>query len=423
MSEVENEYQLWTIYQETLASRSAVQTGVNLSSPSIRVSGTPVVPCRFLTEEQLNESKKKRPKPRAKTKAQKVTVADCVEDIESDRLAGRTIVVLEGTYFLDENFVYDEAMDLGWLEAARKVKSSADLQIFIKKHSGTVRIAPDGTSLVVGGRKDDARVAAHVHAINNARLEVDGWKGKKPKTKRADLVELLAKQEGVLRWTYLFSLVYGTRSPEPKFLDYLALASPVGESTCTPVLRITTEEIQSAKYLERVLAALSESKDRKSELRAWQDQSREHLDSNERWIVASRYQTLWPYSRSGTESKRSLVFYLPPVQGILSDQEVLHVTPSSQFGNMYDSVIPLIRVMGARASSDLTAEITHVLCDLVEEGEVQFTSTLDPSIFSDLEMGQILIDRLKHFVQQHANFDVRLISPDTVRKRKWCDVS
>lgn len=424
-SEVENEYQLWIIYQETLSSRSDAVTGITLTSPSGLGSGAPDILCRFLTEEQLGEFKKKKTKSRKKSVTPKVNVADCGGEVETKRLSGMTIVVLEGTYLLDDSFIYDDEVRAdGWLETARKVKSREDLQKFIKKHSGKVRVAVDGTSLVVGGRKDDARVVSHVRATNNARVEVDSWKGKAPKTARARLVERMAEQKGVLRWTYLFSLVYGSRSAEPKFMDYLVFAAPSGDPTANSlVVNVCSEEIQSTKYLQRVLAALCESDSKKSKVQAWQDQARQQLDPTERWIVASRYQTLWPYQRSPTVAKRSEVFYLPPDVGRLSDEDFQFQTSSSSAGTIYDSVLPLIRVMGARTSFDLTTEVTYVICDLVEGCDVAFTDDLNPGIFPDINLGQVLLDRLAYFCKHHAKSDIRLISPDMIRKRKWCIVT
>lgn len=402
-------------------------TGITLASPSKHGgSVAPDILCRFLTEEQLNQFKKKKTKSRGKAKVQRVAVADCVEELESTRLAGLTIVVLEGTYLLDESFIYDdEAREGGWLEAVTKVKSREDVQKFIKRHSGKVRVAVDGTSLVVGGRKDDARVVSHIQAINNARSEADSWKGKRPKTARARLVGQRAEQKGVLRWTYLFSLVYGSRSPDPKSMDYLVFATTGGESADSLVMNVCSEDIQTTKYLQRVLAALSESNSRPTKVQAWQDLAREQLDPTERWVVASRYQTLWPYQRSSTVAKRFQVFYLPPfpVVGRLSDEDSHCQLSSSSVATIYDSVLPLIRVMGARASFDLTTDVTYVICDLVEGGDVAFTGDLLPNIFSDIESGQALLKRLKFFCSQHAKSDIRLISPDMIRKRKWYNIT
>ncbi len=418
VSDVETEFQLWSIYQETLASRSDVVTGITLPSPANNGNVAPDILCRFLTEEQLKESKKKKTKARAKREMPRVDMADLVEKVESDRLAGMVIVVLEGTYFLDENFIYDdEAKEAGWLDEAKEISSCKDLQLFIRKHSGTVYSNADGRSLVVGGRKDDARVVSHVQAINNARSEVESWNGKKPKTKRASYVEVLAAQKGVVRWSYLFSIVYGSRSADPKFMDYLVFASPGGNSTNYLLNNVCTEEIHSKAYLQRVLAALSESRRTRSGLLSWQDQTERYLDPSERWIVASKYQSLWPYRKSVV--KRSEVFYIPRGDDRLIDENLLS---SSSTGTTYDSLLPLIRVMGARASRDLTTDVTYVICDLVEGGDIAFTHDLSPSIFSDKETGRNLLSMLKHFCMQHEKGDIRLISPTTIRKRKWCDV-
>ena len=117
------------------------------------------------------------------------------------------------------------------------------------------------------------------------------------------------------------------------------------------------------------------------------------------------------------------MFYLPPDCGRLSDEDSLFQTSRSSAGTIYDSLLPLIRVMGARASFDLTADVTYVICDLVGGGDVAFTCDLDPTIFSDIDLGQGLVDRLEHFCKQHAKSDIRLISPDMIRKRKWCTVT
>ncbi len=427
VSDVETEFQLWSIYQETLATRSDVVTGITFSSPANNGNAARNILCRFLTEEQLNESKKKKTKSRTKREMPRVDIADLVEKVESDRLTGMVIFVLEGTYLLDENFIYeDEAKEAGWLEEAKKIRSSQDLQLFIRKHSGTVYsnadtkalVAADGRSLVVGGRKDDARVVSHVQAIKNYRSEVESWHGKKPKTKRAGDVELLAARKGVVRWSYLFSLVYGSRSADPKFMDYLVFASPGGDPTNYLLTAVCTEEIQSATYLQRVLAALSDSRTTRPKLLSWQDQAERFLDPSERWIVASKYQTLWPYRKSEAIVKRSEVFYIARGNDGMVDENLLS---SSSAGTTYESLLPLVRVMGARASFKLSTDVTYVICDLVEGGDIAFTYDLSPSIFSDAETGIKLLSTLKNFCMQHEKDDIRLISPSTIRKRKWCD--
>jgi hypothetical protein len=161
----------------------------------------------------------------------------------------------------------------------------------------------------------------------------------------------------------------------------------------------------------------------------------EHLPESDRWIAASPIQTLWPYqhmvSKSASVQATIIVVYpdIYPLNEYGDSCTSVNAISSDLTNDWLTSALPLLRVMGAFIASDLNDNVTHVLCDLISSNdEIVYNERTDVNIFTDRHRGRALMERLRTLLctgtrSDHNGTTITLITPNWVRKRKWCSGS
>lgn len=452
-SDIESEVSLWEKYRDVQTSRSIsnAPSAIELGSPVAQFADSK---CRFLTEKQYQESLKKR-RSLSRTRRQILKVELPAEpEAVSAVLNGVTFSVLgqKGYKLEDGSIDMEEAREQGWLDEAQRVKDSSTVIKFIKKHGGRYKISADSDCMfVLGGSCDDPKVVTHVRAIENARTMT---MEKRTKTKKGQEQEKMARGAGVLRWTYVFSLVHrwlsaGHSSEEsikatnaemlrPTVLEYLAQPSWPGVSAAVAP-SLFEGDLSNISKMRRAIGLVEESRRRMSENDLdglsqrldWRRDCIERLEDDHRWVVACKLQALWPYSRDAGPQLRTLLY--PDIFdngfGLLSESQVTdegtedrwkHVSSDIR-SSWLASALPLARVMGASIASHLHDGVTHVLCALTEgNNEIVFVDGISESVFCDTQRGRSILDRLQELeAGRLRNRVVVLVSPVWVRKRKW----
>lgn len=480
-SNIESEESLREKYWEVQKSRSNASvesTAITLGSPDRNHIGAQ--PCRFLTEQQYQESLRHRKSTSRRTKQQKFVVVPQA-DVISKVLNGISFSVLGGTgYSLVEGTIeYDEATEQGWISDANEFYDDKSVIQFIKKHGGKYKISVDhDCKFVLGGNINDSKVVTYIRAIEHARLQSATFSNKATSKKGQELANI-ASSEGVLRWTFVVSLVYRwlqtnhtttesilTTDPDfmkPSVLDYLVRPKPLVPDDGAEVMpkidqSLYRTDISSISKMRRAMELLStnsalnrneEQEVYPTSLKSWRDICIDHLDESERWIASSQYQSLWPYRKGSTTTSTSpasiIVVYpdIHPLDEIVGTKTNLEVAPNAiSLGHRVNTVtsdltndwiastLPLLRVMGAFISKELTNDVTHILCDLTyPNDEVVYNERITTvNIFVNQHQGNQLFERLR--VLQNHRLDigssedgsgtVTFISPNWVRKRKWC---
>jgi hypothetical protein len=243
-SNIESEESLREKYWEVQKSRSNAateSTAIHLGSPDH--SRNVDTPCRFLTEQQYLAASRRRKSSSRTTKQQKFVPVPKAETT-STVLKGISFAVLGGTgYSLMEGSIdYDEAVELGWISNAKEFYDDKSVIQFIIKHGGKYKISVDhNCNFVLGGNVNDSKVVTYIRAIEHARLQSATYSHKVTSKKGQELLNI-AKSEGVLRWTFVVSLVHRwlkvnhttTESileidpdfMKPSILDYLVRPKP-----------------------------------------------------------------------------------------------------------------------------------------------------------------------------------------------------
>lgn len=478
-SNIESEESLREKYWEVQKSRSNASvesTAITVGSPDR--NHISAQPCRFLTEQQYQESLRHRKSTSRRTKQQKFVVVPQA-DIISTVLNGISFSVLGGTgYSLVEGTIeYDEATEQGWISAANEFYDDKSVIQFIKKYGGKYKISVDhDCKFVLGGNINDSKVVTYIRAIEHARLQSATFSHKATSKKGQELANI-ASSEGVLRWTFVVSLVYRwlqtnhtttesilTTDPDfmkPSVLDYLIRPKPLAHNDGTEVMpkidpSLYQTDLSSISKMRRAMELLStnskainrneEQEVNTTSLKSWRDICIEHLYESDRWIASSQYQSLWPYRKgilTTSTSPASIIVVYPdvhPLDEIVGTNTNLEVvapnsmslgqkanTIISDLTNDYiASTLPLLRVMGAFISKELTNDVTHILCDLTyPNDEVVYNEGITTvNIFVNQHQGYQLFERLRVLQNNRLGGDggtvTTFISPNWVRKRKWC---
>jgi hypothetical protein len=461
--ECEKDRDLWEIFTSIEAQRSGSE-GLSAVVPGSPEPSTKYKECRFRTEDQrLDDQKKKR--SRGTKGARGVETLSKPLETESKVLAGLSFTVLDGDYSRRESIDMDEGREHGWAEEAKLVKTSSSVKAFIMKHGGTVRISGGDDTFVLGGSKTDARVGTAASAMSAA---ANAMSTAKPQTKKKDgtlttktkialVTQMMAQHKGVLRWTFVYSLVHRWLLKEkadrtvsikdgdpamltPTIFDYLVTAGNsepcFGELSSCSMLRRAMDIVSSSK--RKALEDVNGDTHPLKVTRQWQTIALDALKPDERWIVsACGHQPLWPYTTKGGDPEVAAVIILYPDvfgsdMGLLSKSGTA-VARSAESGadvarwkradstpqsNVIASVLPLARVMGAFVTPHLHAGVTHVLCDLGEGTDfVAWTTLTEPSCFRDPGRGQQVLNRLVKIdwgsVGSHA---VSLVSVKWIRE-------
>lgn len=439
-NEIESERSLWERYEEVQNSRASADGHVSLQmgSPDPKDSNRP---CRFLTEEQYAASKKRK-KAKVSRPLQKVYVPSASK--QSAALEGVTFAVLgtKGFTLVEGSIDAQEAQENGWIEKARRVKNADSVRRFIQEHGGTLKISPDDScAFVLGGSRDDPRVARYIQAIENSQSLLQSKSGKAKKSVAQQKQEKIAQSPGVVRWTFVFSMVHQWQSTgadteqsiqkanpdmlRPTVLDYLVRpVRPGDNATVDPGL--FDADLSTVGMMRRAIAFVNQSKQLQGGIKAseedptqsnWRDDAMESLGEDDRWVAGSTQQPFWPYKK-GEEASPRMVLY-PDIYNSPSEDDEVNAFSAIRSSRIA-SVLPLARVMGAFVCPELHRGVTHVLCDL-KEGleEIKFDDSVPDTVFSDIASGRKLLKTLEELDDSCYDFDVSLVSPSWVRKRKW----
>jgi hypothetical protein len=370
--EIDTDETLWEIFQENIQKRRestlAAQRGggdaIMEGSGDNSAPGNEVANYRFLTPEEYGRKPKKRKRRNTPTSPSKVPK---VESKASSALRGVTVVVLEGRYVLDPaSLDAKEAQQQGWLTEAQTVKQYTDVMRFVLQHDGTISASgetgknDDNSSnyntLIVGGSESDARVINYMRSINRAR-EMNILN---PKSKKDKALQKMGQTIGIVKWTFLFSVVtrwlsekasspsgVGTNELDDQVEGGFEIFRPAGSAR--PSILATHPEMllpQKHQYValshiqEKVIdtvfdpsnaqeialidlqRGLEEIQERiraqetanvqTPDLKPWQYVGYQSLEAERRWILSGPSSTLWPYrlgSDLPSESQNAVVLY------------------------------------------------------------------------------------------------------------------
>lgn len=426
--EIETAEHLWSISNKVDMERAQ---SANSFTQAVTVGGKTLKV--FWTESEAKN--KKRTVNRSRKALVQAKIAPEPKKLKSNAFRGLCFSILDGVFTL-EGMDTEEAKTDGWMEFASSVKTKQSIELFIKSHGGKVIISPDEYCMVLGGKKDDARVTGHVRAIEKARLQPLP-RSKNP-TQKSLKNHRIAKGTGVLRWTFPFSLLARWLSkpaqeregmsikeafPElaiPNSLDYLARPLSPRE---TDRLR-DIEQVDNIFMMRRALEMVQDMK-HTDESNDWYRDYHNALDESDLWVLSSlgkHEELLWPSQMEGlTEqvtTKRIVIF---PDLIRLPDGTP---DPTAITNEIINSVLPLLKLYGSTIENDLNDSVTHMVCNLQNgidffQYKKQRDTDIDAnSIFRDAERGDYLLRKMDVVFSQSDRSDVviLIVSPSWVRK-------
>lgn len=412
--DIESDAQLRQRFDEVAAQRRAA---VLVDFPSFESSSDSLCGCRFLTESQSSRQKKQ---TRATEKPQFQPLVPVVA-AETRVLERKAFVVLEGRYC-----VHDDEIDLasarlqGWYDDAAMVESHRDVQAFIKRHGGIVRLAPLNDIYVLGGMWGDVRVLAH----GNERVK------------------------GIVRWTYVYRMVTQLKAAaarvesgqesfvketiKPTILDFLVPCRETSDSKSGSV-----GADPNAHRFPHQIGRSCTITDRLELMRALQCVGQDRLSRTSEEAI--RDTGFPPRSRHG-RTNGALQDTISPMRrllwpgGVKNLQVVLYPdifrddfgfheesramsrlddAESSRDANRIHRAIPVALAMGATVTSHLHSGVTHVLCSI--GGSRGWTIWSQEANAVSLGIRESLVDRLL-LVCSDRERQVVLVSPQYLSK-------
>lgn len=432
---------LWDKYEELLADRAGDNSERAFQSGTVPSTDVEKLAERFWTEERFSSEGKGRRKKKTKNLH---SIANLRESVlaESSAFQDAVFVPLEGTYRLSENSLEaDEAQEEGWLDEARTITDYGSVRALIKKHGGTVLLAPDAKllekgALVIGGDKSDPRVVNFVEMVEKARVKVQELKMKKKQTSADQDTLLFAKCSGVVRWTFLLSVLSKWRTSQgenaskakiretdpdlltPDPLDLLARPKCPG-GDIAPELCLM--DVQNPTKMRRLLHEVAkdtahETDSIHSKELTWQDLCKKSLDPRDRWIMRGSNQTLWPYEEGRVVIQETAVYVDVFADPRASSNDLSKVDPFDHAA--FFSVLPLLRLAGAFIETKLGGRCTHVLCNLGDGIRIIPFEEAKPEHFVDFERGKFILEAIRKS-PLYPESCPDLVSPLWAREEVW----
>jgi hypothetical protein len=375
---------------------------------------------------------------------------------ESSALEGLTIAALEGVYILEgDNLDAEEAREQGWFGLAKDIKGRDDLLLFISKHGGIPKISvAQDTDFVVGGRADDSRVVMHHKGLEHAAKE----RGKS-RSRVGLSIEGMIKIGGVLKWTYLVSIVHLWKkeimsfkvengedlstvlrtssiiSTHPQLLKptrrHYLISNWYRHEEGNEVFGISTRDectmIDFKRGLEEVGNQMKGEQAKRSRLKQgvtqvlpWQSNALSLFPAGQQWCIGGPLQKFWPYKRNEAP-KNATVFY-PDIFDVdfgnrakTESGSVERWEAASVQTGAVASCMSLARVMGAQLSPHLHDGVTHILCELKGGSLMMKWDDFDANNFVCTKRGVRMKTRLR--IMHETNCNVIFVSPEWIRSQ------
>jgi hypothetical protein len=387
-----------------------------------------------------------------------------VKETASSALKGASVTILEGSYYLDpDSLDAQEAKDQGWLDMGAQVRSTERVMEFILSHGGTIHVTAEGNEdLIIGGCETDARVVHYMKGIEYARSQ----NIQKPKTKKQMQLQKMAQQVGVLKWTFVYSLVHKwiaeqskannegrgestdgeddeelsikTSCPhmlQPKKHDYLVRSNIKDENFLRDeIFSLNNPKEVSMIDLRRALQELHESKAENAKEEPsvpWQYSATASMKASDRWILTCSHQPLWPYQSEGKleeDYSPAVVYADLHLNGfeVVAEGEVIKevsagmdVARSLNTCDRIQSCLPLLRAMGGLVTPHLHSGVTHILCDLIDDVHTINAVDIVAETFRDPARGGVVLAHLRQATgESEEGKQTLFISPMWVRL-KW----
>jgi hypothetical protein len=455
-NEADSDRDLWDTYETTVRQRQGTAAAMDSSaySQSMAIPDQPTLSRRFLTPEEFKRKTKKRKRKSLSSPLSKVPK---VSDPQTCILSDISFAVLDGNYALDpDSLDAQAAKEEGWLEVALQCRMKEHVMEFILKHGGTVKVVPGmGDKLILGGRETDTRVRNHMKAIENARSQI---MTATTKSKKLEDLQKIADSEGILKWTFVFSIVYrwisdqkqesedatplrsinevNPRMLEPKAHHFLARNSAKEEIIGRDIFALDTSNLTKTDF-ERALEEIGSRIEDPFDV-PWQNKGYwlDRFGSNT-WARDRCEQIFWPF-KWGSFDGDQVVMY-PHIfrddYGFGSqDVDVIGTLTCSNTDEWHQwedegllcqpcdegilSTIPLARGMGAIFTRNLNHQVTHIVCDLNDGIDAMTYSTdmigMAQQKFKNSKKGESLIAHLRTYTTQER---IEIVSPDWIRKQ------
>jgi len=455
--DIENWNQMKTIFDEQEESR---QDAVLMGSQAQTKPQT----SRFLTARQLQMSgreKKARNSRKQTNEVKQFSIPEAGARLSSV-LEGFVFSVQPGNYCLEnDDYAKAQAERDGWAAEASAVTSQKDVIRFIQSHGGTCQLTVHkGTDFLLGGTITDA-------PVSNLKTLMENTDRNSTAKKEADARRLL-EMGGVLKWTFVYAIVSKCLKElddssgyertikndwphlaEPRRSDFLVMSDAAKTNLQSSEddygLRINqiAKPLEFGRALEEVGRQMSIMKKRRGDdTTPWQTLAMNSFDENERWVFGGKIQKLWPYSKEARstmddDDEKALFILYPDLFDDLGFEEQEDVdkessrvvvsprwqeTMASKKLGKVNAALPLAKALGAIVTPHLHSGVSHVLCDLRKHKTIKWSSMHPLTIYSDIESGKLLNERLDSLeesaaISRSGGRSVMLVSPEWLEEQ------
>jgi len=431
-SETTTDEEIWRIFDEARSKRLDAHSIIGSQYQPDAATKPLRQWCRFLTPEEYGKKSRKRKKKIISSPSRKVPKVDVYK---SNVLEGLNFCVLEGVYLFDAGSLEGQvAQKEGWTDEAEQVKTEEDVIEFIKKHGGNYKAEVMGTSkeYIIGGNKDDARVKTQIRGLEHAKSIVDS-------KKKADrtLASVAQYHDGIIKWSFVYSLVHRLQEKTNKNSDSNYLKPELHQYLVR--VRKSRNENEAEDFfsssrpisIDEMKHALSTPTDIQGP--PWQLKGSIDFPKEERWILSSRYTHFWQYSndifdQENFHESNEVVLY-PDIFsfgfGFSAEKDATDEALSCIKSTRWDrvamdldeiiSVLPLVSVMGGLNTPHLHSGVTHIICLLKADDELQYGDAMTEDMFVCKERGRRLMQYLDRDLS-HQN-KIKLVSPNWIRKK------